>query len=121
MKLAFTLKTQAEDAKLERRFGRCPYFLTVDTESSERTILQNPALLSPHGAGTQAAQFLIEEGIEAVISGDFGPNAYSVLDAAGVRMYTAVEGRIERLFADFQDGNLQRATPRGGRGRGRRR
>ena len=121
MKLAFTLKTRADNSSLERRFGRCPYFLIVDTDSGKRGIMENPALQSQHGAGTQAAQFLVEEGVEAVISGDFGPNAYSVLDAAGVRMYSATEKPVENLLSDFQDGNLRRATPRGGRGRGRRR
>jgi len=121
MKLAFTLKTRADNSSLERRFGRCPYFLIVDTDSGKRGIMENPALQSQHGAGTQAAQFLVEEGVEAVISGDIGPNAYSVLDAAGVLMYTAIEGPVENLFSDFQGGNLRRATPRGGRGHGRRR
>jgi len=121
VKLTFTVKTQAENAKLERRFGRCPYFLIIDTESGKRTILENPALDSPHGAGTQAAQFLIENNVGVVVSGDFGPNAYSVLDAAGVQIYTADEGPVEKLFADYQDGNLQRATPHAGRGHGRRR
>ncbi len=121
MKVAFSVNTQTENPNLERRFGRCPYFLVVDTETQNRTLLSNPGLDSPHGAGTQAAQFLVGENIEAVISGDIGPNAYSVLDAAGVEMYSAGEGQVDALLVDFQAGKLQRAASRGGRGRGRQR
>jgi predicted Fe-Mo cluster-binding NifX family protein len=121
MKVAFTVNTQAENPSLERRFGRCPYFLVVDTETQKRTLLSNPGLDSPHGAGTQAAQFLVGENIEAVISGDIGPNAYAVLNAAGVEMFSAGMGQVDALLADFQAGNLQHAISRGGRGRGRRR
>jgi predicted Fe-Mo cluster-binding NifX family protein len=121
MKVAFTVNTQAENPSLERRFGRCPYFLVVDTETQKRTLLSNPGLDSPHGAGTQAAQFLVGENIEAVISGDIGPNAYAVLNAAGVEMFSAGMGQVDALLADFQAGKLQHAISRGGRGRGRRR
>lgn len=121
MKLAFTVKEQVNNPNLERRFGRCPYFMIVDTEGQKRTFISNPALETPRGAGTQAAQFLVGEKVEAVISGDFGPNAYSVLDAAGVEMYTAAETQIDLLLANFQAGKLLRATSHGKRGHGRRR
>ena len=122
MKLAFTVNTQDDNPNLERRFGRCKYFLIVDTETQSRSLLSNPGLDSAHGAGTQAAQYLVEENVGAVIGGDFGPNAYSVLEAAGVQMYAAGDAKVDSLIADFHTGKLQRAASRsGGRGRGRRR
>jgi len=37
--------------------------------------------------GTQAAQYIAAEGAQAAISGDFWPNAYNALNAAGIAMY----------------------------------
>jgi len=37
--------------------------------------------------GTQAAQYIARQGAQAALSGDFGPNAYYALNAAGIAMY----------------------------------
>jgi predicted Fe-Mo cluster-binding NifX family protein len=123
MKLALTVDGQAENPKLDQRFGRCPYFLIVDTVTQDRIFLRNPGLDSERGAGTQAAQYLINNRVEVIVSGHFGPNAYSALDAAGIQMYSANDGKVDTLLTDFQAGKLPRAEPQGGgrHGRGRRR
>jgi len=121
MKLALTVNKQADNPKLDRRFGRCSYFLVVDTETQKRAFLSNPGVDSERGAGTQAAQYLVNESVEAVISGHFGPNAYSVLDAAGIQMFAANEGQVDSLLADFHTGKLPHAVSQDGHRRGRRR
>lgn len=110
MKLAVTVGTPQIEASLERRFGRCAFFLIVDTETRAWESFPNPAAEARGGAGTQAAQFLANQGVEAVVSGDFGPNAFTALDAAGIRMYTAQEGLAETLVDDFLAENLKKVT-----------
>ena len=61
------------------------------------------------------------ENVEVIICGDFGPNAYSVLDASGIQMYTASEDLVDTLLADFHAGNLRRAISHSRHGHGRRR
>ena len=90
MKLAITSSSTEFDAPLEARFGRCIYFIIVDSGTREFRALPNPAADSQHGAGTQAAQFIANQGVGAVISGSFGPNAFSVLESAGVKMSPAL-------------------------------
>ncbi|HUS84991.1 MAG TPA: NifB/NifX family molybdenum-iron cluster-binding protein [Anaerolineales bacterium] len=110
MKLAITVNTPQFEASLERRFGRCAYFLIVDAETRAWESLPNPAADARGGAGTQAAQFLASQGVDAVVSGDFGPNAFTALDAAGIRMYSAQKGLAETLVDDFLAENLKRVT-----------
>jgi predicted Fe-Mo cluster-binding NifX family protein len=57
------------------------------------------------GAGSLAAQYAADQHASAVISGDFGPNAFNVLQAAGIAMYlfgvsTTVRQAIEHYKAD---------------------
>ena len=123
MKLAFTVGTGQENAELVRRFGRCAYFIIVDTESGECQALPNPAVEARGGAGSLAAQFLADQGVEAVVSGDFGPNAFAALNLADIRMYSADEGTVNQLVDDFLADRLKRvstSSPSPGRG-GRRR
>ena len=122
MKLAFTVSSAGDHPSLERRFGRCPYFLIVDTETRDRECLPNPSTVTRGGAGTQAAQFLAARDVDAVVSGEFGPNAFATLDAAGIRMYTAQGGQVDALVEDFLAERLARVmTNTGGYRRDRRR
>jgi len=110
MKLAITGGTPQIETKFERRFGRCAYFIVVDTETRAWEAFPNPAAEARGGAGTQAAQFLANQGVEAVISGNFGPNAFTALDAASIHMYSAQDGQAETLVDDFMAERLVRVT-----------
>jgi predicted Fe-Mo cluster-binding NifX family protein len=110
MKLAISVNEPQFDALLERRFGRCLYFVVADTESRAWAAHPNPAADARGGAGTQAAQFLADKGVEAVLSGDFGPKAYKALEAAQVSMYTAKAGTAEHLLGDFLAGKIEKVT-----------
>jgi predicted Fe-Mo cluster-binding NifX family protein len=58
------------------------------------------------GAGIRAAEFLVRQGVEAVISGAFGPKAYNVLHTSGVRLYQAASGTVDDLVARLLKGDL---------------
>ena len=113
MRVAFTVSSTDDSSTLVRRFGRSPYFLIADTVSGARETHRNPSTDTRGGAGTQAAQFLFEQEVEAVVSGDYGPNAYAALQAAGIAMYSAEKNSIEILLQDLQADRLdpfQRTT-----------
>ena len=107
MKVAITAGVPNFETKLEPRFGRCAYFLIVDTETQERMTMQNPAADAMGGAGPQAAQFLADQDVQAVISGEFGPNAYTALEAAGILMYRSHVDQINLLFQKFLSDQLE--------------
>ena len=123
MKLAISADGPQLEAQLDARFGRCAYFIFVDTETHAWEASPNPAIDARGGAGTQAAQFIANQGAQAVISGHFGPNAFEALDAAGIKMYAAAAGRVESVVEEFSSGRLKKVTVpaasghHGGRGR----
>lgn len=87
MKLVITASAPGIDAVVDPRFGRGAYFVVVDSESLQWEAHENQAVNASGGAGAQAAQLVAQQGGEAVISGDFGPNAYLALAAAEIKMY----------------------------------
>jgi predicted Fe-Mo cluster-binding NifX family protein len=123
MKLAISADGPQLEAQLDARYGRCAYFILVDTETHAWEASPNPAIDARGGAGTQAAQFIANQGAQAVISGHFGPNAFEALDAAGIKMYAAAERRVESVVEEFSSGQLKKVTVpgasghQGGRGR----
>jgi predicted Fe-Mo cluster-binding NifX family protein len=126
MKVIVSAQGDSLEAPVSPVFGRCPIFLLVDTETFEFEAIPNPAMNQPGGAGIQAAQFVVSQGVEAVLTGNLGPNAFDVLQAAAVPGYLAGQGTVRQAVEAYQAGQLQRmgganvaAHVGMGRGRGR--
>ena len=107
MKVAVCSTGDTLDSPVDPRFGRCAYFLIVDTETFDSTAVKNPGILSDQGAGIQAAQVISSMEVSAVIAGNLGPNAHNALLAAGIKVY-ACAGETVRYAVDFFNaGSLQ--------------
>ncbi|MEJ2744678.1 MAG: NifB/NifX family molybdenum-iron cluster-binding protein [bacterium] len=110
MKVAVTAQGQDMEALVDPRFGRCQYFLFVDTETMQAEAVKNPAREAGGGAGIQAGQLVADRGAEAVITGDVGPNASRVLIGAGMKVYTGAAGTVREAVQNFQSGKLTQST-----------
>jgi predicted Fe-Mo cluster-binding NifX family protein len=110
MKIAVTASGEGLDAPASPVFGRCQWYVLVDTETMEVETLANPALAASGGAGVQAAQHIAGLGIQAVVTGNVGPNAYQVLNAAGVAVYLYTEGSVRQAIEALQAGQLSLAS-----------
>ncbi len=106
MKAAVCSMGDSLDALVDPRFGRCANFVIVDTDTMEFTVEKNPGVMMAQGAGIQAAQLLAQQGVQAVIAGNYGPNAYQVLATAGIRMYQGVGGTVRQAVEQMQAGSL---------------
>ena len=107
MKICVSSTGKDLDAGVDQRFGRCQYFLIVDTETMKVKTISNEATLSSGGAGIQAAQIVTKEDIGSVITGNIGPNAFQILQAAGIKVYTGAEGTIKEAIENYKKGKLR--------------
>jgi predicted Fe-Mo cluster-binding NifX family protein len=87
MKIAVSSSGKTLESLVDERFGRAPYFLIIEDELLE--IIENPNLSAGGGVGVQTSQMLADKGVDAVIAGNFGPKAFQVLSAAGIKAYSA--------------------------------
>ena len=116
MKIVITSTGKDLNSELDRRFGRCAYFLLVDTETNNVEAMDNSAAAAGGGAGIAAAQLIINKGINALITGNVGPNAFQALSAAGIEVYGGAEGRASEVLERFKKGELTKVqTPSVGR------
>jgi len=107
MRIAVTSTGPTLDSPVDYRFGRCAYFIVVDTDTMEFQAHPNPAVNAPGGAGTLAAQFVASLGVSHVLTGEVGPNAYPALMAAGITPITGVSGTVRDAVEAFKSGRLQ--------------
>lgn len=73
-------------SRFDLRFGRAAWFCLLDEASGKISFHQNEFQESTHGAGTRAAERVIELGATKVISGDFGPKAKELLEKFDIQM-----------------------------------
>lgn len=110
MKVAVCSMGNMLESSVDPRFGRCASFVIVDTDTMEFTAELNPGAMMGQGAGIQAAQFLSGCGVNAVVAGNFGPNAFQVLSAAGIRIYLSVGGTVHQAVEQLKSGALQEVS-----------
>ena len=110
MKIAISATGPALDAQVDPRFGRCRYFVIVDLETTQFEALENSGAMGSGGVGISAAQMIAGKGVEAVITGNCGPNAHQALSAAEIKVITGVTGNIRDAIEDYKSGKLQASS-----------
>ncbi|MCG8701403.1 MAG: hypothetical protein MI922_25350 [Bacteroidales bacterium] len=86
MKIVITSTGNSFDSKFDMRFGRGAWFCLYNNETELAEFHENHHANSNNGAGTKAAEKMIELGVTKVISGDFGPKAKELLDKFNIQM-----------------------------------
>lgn len=107
MKLAVSSKGKDFDSEVDPRFGRCPYFLVVDTETMNFEALSNESAMASGGAGIQAAQDVAKAGVDVVLTGNIGPNAFQTLKAAEIKVITGVIGTVRETVEKYKSTGLE--------------
>jgi len=107
MKIAVSATGPGLDAEVDPRFGRCQCFTIVDPQTMESEALDNSNAMAAGGAGISTAQMIAGKGVEVVLTGNCGPNAYQTLSAAGVQVITGVSGKIKDAIEAYKAGKLQ--------------
>ena len=110
MKIAVSATSESLDAQIDPRFGRCPYFVIVDSETMKFEAVPNVASGAMSGAGIQAAQMIASRGVKVVVTGNVGPNAFQALSSAGIDVITGVFGTVREVVEKFKSGQLQKIT-----------
>ena len=106
MKIAIPLDENKQDVCIV--LARAPYFLL--REDGKDTIIENPAAQAQGGAGIQAAQFLVDQGVNVLVTVRCGQNAADVFKAAGMKIYKSVNKAAADDLTALEEGRLSELT-----------
>jgi predicted Fe-Mo cluster-binding NifX family protein/ferredoxin len=110
MKIAVTSTGPTLDDNVEARFGRCAYFLIIDTDTMQFEAIENPNIALGGGAGIQSAQLMSEKGVATILTGNCGPNAFNVFGQAGIQVIVGVSGAVRNAVEQFKTGAFSSAS-----------
>jgi len=107
MKIAITSSGLDLQSQVDPRFGRCAYFILVETDTDEFEAIENSNVQGMGGVGIQSGQIMADKGAETVLTGSCGPNAFQTLQAAGIKVITGVTGTVQEAIDKFKSGELK--------------
>lgn len=84
------------EAQVSEQFGRCPFFVIVDSDTMNFEAFNNDAMAMSGGAGPAAVRELANRQVAMVLAGKFGPKAEDALRMAGIDFVRA-EGPIRQV------------------------
>ena len=108
MKLAIPLDENKADVCVS--FARAPFFLFHDTQTNTDEIKVNPAAEAMGGAGVKAAQFVLDEKADTVLTVRCGENAAKVFQAANISIYKTAGPTVAENLAAFKEEKLAPLT-----------
>ena len=111
MKIAITSTGTSLDDMVETRFGRCAYFLIIDTDNMEMEALPTPNRAINEEAGIKSAQLLINKNVSVLLTGNCGPNGSRTFRAAGIYVMTKVRGTIRQAMQNYLLKNQYKPYP----------
>ncbi|MBN2229809.1 MAG: NifB/NifX family molybdenum-iron cluster-binding protein [Candidatus Thorarchaeota archaeon] len=126
-KICVTSSGPTLESAVDPRFGRCSYFIIADSETYAFEAISNEAAMASGGAGIQAAQIVASKGVEAVLTGSVGPNAFPALEDSSIKILVGISGTVKSAIESYASGSLDELkTPgpanvgkgQGGLGRG---
>ena len=110
MKVAVSSTGKDLNSQLDPRFGRCGYFIIVETDDMSFEAFANESVGMGGGAGIQSAAFVASKGVKAVLTGNCGPKAMQAFSAGGLEVFTGHSGTVGEVVERFKQGSMKSTT-----------
>ncbi len=110
MKVAVSSSGMDLEVQVDQRFGRCAYFIIIETDDMTYEAFDNKNISLSGGAGIQSASFVGSKGVKAVLTGKCGPKAMQALVAADIQVFTDHGGTVREAVEQYKQGGLASTT-----------
>jgi len=100
------------DSPVSPHFGRCPYFVLVDTNGGALGRVE--AVRNPYYGNHQPGQvpaFIQSQGADVMLSGGMGAGAVSYFNQYGIEVATGASGTVRQAIDRYLAGSLRGNQP----------
>ena len=110
MKVAISAAGKNLESTIDERFGRCRYFIILETDDMRYEVIENTNADLSTSAGIQSASLVASKGVEAVITGNCGPKAMQVFATTTIQVIIGQHGMVKDVVEKFKRGELNPST-----------
>ncbi len=110
MRVAVSSMGMDLSSQVDLRFGRCAYFIIVETDDMSYEAFENESVSLSGGAGIQSASFVASKGVKAVLTGKCGPKAMQALVAGDIKVFSGRGGTVREAVEQYKQGGLTSTT-----------
>ena len=107
MRIAVPVEEPSQSSPVASVFGRTSHFLIYDQAQKSYEFFENAARQRPGGAGVQAAQLLVDKGVQVVIAPQLGANALQILKSAQIKFYRSRPGSAQQNLESYANSELE--------------
>jgi predicted Fe-Mo cluster-binding NifX family protein len=107
MRVLVSSRGKYMDSMIAPRFGRCRFFVIVETENMDFEVYENKNAFLRDNAGINSAKFAVSKGVGTVLTGFMGPKAFRVFKNSGARVFTGISGTVLDAVDDYEKGELR--------------
>jgi predicted Fe-Mo cluster-binding NifX family protein len=109
MKIAISADGTNLEENMITTFCGCDFFLIVDMKTNTLRTVVNKTKGRPNEVGGTAGQLVSNQGIDAVITSDIGPQAMEIFEQYGIEVYHG-EGKINDAIQQLEKERLPEIT-----------
>ncbi|HZK09716.1 MAG TPA: NifB/NifX family molybdenum-iron cluster-binding protein [Clostridia bacterium] len=110
MKIAIPVDKNNLETNVSGTYGRAAYYYIYDKETKEAVFVENTAASGSSGVGIKAAQILIDNGVNVLLTPRLGDNAADVLQKAKIAFYKTQGDNLEENLQAFLEGKLEQLS-----------
>lgn len=85
---------KTEKSFMDLRFGKCENVVIFNVNTNQYSIVENP-FKDQENSGIQLVEFLEDQGITGIITGEVGPNVSALLETKKLQLILLQEERIK--------------------------
>ena len=101
MKIAIASTGKNLDSEISAVSGRATFYLIFENKKLIK-VISNPFRIGGGGAGLGVAQMLINEKVNLVISGNFGPNMLQALESKGIKVKIITGKSVKEVLKEIK-------------------
>jgi len=107
MIIVLPTKTSGEKSFISEHFGRCNFFYVYDTETQLGKVYTNTFKESEHGVGIKAAEFVLNQKADVLITPQVGVKASDIFKTTEIKIYQSTSEIVKNNIASFLNNELK--------------
>lgn len=110
VRIAVTSHGPDPGCDVDESFGRAYWFVVYDDVEDVWESFDNGSIRNcSENVGVRATEFLVDQGVNVIITGEAGPRAFRALTSRGIKVFLQASGTVDDMIRAWTAGQITEA------------